>query len=55
MDDNGMAVAMGILALCLAVMVSKRLDRLSRDFDLLIDGDVETVKLRRKLEGREDG
>ncbi len=50
-----MALVVGILALCLAAMVSKRLDRLIRDVDLLVDGDVETVKLRRKLEGREDG
>lgn len=55
MDDNGMALALGIVALVMAAMVAKRLDRLIRDVDLLVDGDVETVKLFRKLERREDG
>ena len=59
MDDNVVALGFAVLALTVAVMVCKQLDRLRRDVDCLVDGDVETVKLRRKLDGypkgREDG
>lgn len=55
MDDNGIALGLAVVALALACMVSKQLDRLRRDVECLVDGDVETVKLRRKLEGRDDG
>jgi HAMP domain-containing protein len=54
-DGNGLAVALAVIALALAVAQAKRIDRLARDMDSLVAGDPETVKLRRKLEGREDG
>jgi hypothetical protein len=55
MDDNGTALAIGLVALVLVLMVDRRLAKLVRDVDCLVDGDTETVKLRRKLEGRDDG
>jgi hypothetical protein len=55
MDDGSTALVLGAVALVLVCMLGKRVERLSRDMDLLVDGDTETVKLRRKLEGREDG
>jgi hypothetical protein len=51
MDDNSAALVMAVIALSMVVLMSKRLDRLARDVDCLVDGDTETVKLRRKLDG----
>jgi hypothetical protein len=55
MDDNpttGWVIA-GI-ALLLCVLNAKRLDRMEKDIRSLADGDTETVKLRRKLDGYSD-
>jgi hypothetical protein len=52
MDDNSsMALGMAITALILVLMEAKRLTRMQQDIDLIADGDTETVKLRRKLDG----
>jgi hypothetical protein len=54
-NDNGLAVGLAVVALALVIAQAKRIDRLTRDLDSLVAGDPDTVKLRRKLEGREDG
>jgi len=53
MEDNGVAVC-AALAIILCVLQAKRIDRLERDVRSLADGDAETVKMRRKLEGGSD-
>jgi hypothetical protein len=50
MEDNGIAIC-AVLAIALCLLQAKRIDRLERDVRSLADGDTETVKLRRKLEG----
>jgi hypothetical protein len=53
-DGNGVAVC-AVLAIALVLLQAKRIDRLERDIRSLADGDTETVKMRRKLEGQSDG
>lgn len=55
MDDNTAALALAVLALATACLAGKQVERLRRDIDSLVDGDIETIKLRRKLERRSDG
>jgi len=51
MDDTSWALTVGALALALWLLTSKRLDRIEREIDLIVDGDLETLKLKRKLDG----
>jgi hypothetical protein len=51
MDDNGLIAFCAALAIALCFIQSKRIDRLEREMDLIVDGDMETLKLRRKLDG----
>jgi len=51
MEDNTSLVVLTALALTLGIMNSKRIDRIIREIDLIVDGDIETLKLRRKLDG----
>lgn len=52
MNDTAWGIA--ALALALVILEGHRITKLERDIDLLVDGDTETLKLRRKLEGRRD-
>jgi hypothetical protein len=53
MDDTGWILALG--AFCLVIALGNRMAKLEREIDMLVDGDTETLKLRRKLEGRTSG
>jgi hypothetical protein len=54
MDDNTTGWVIAGIALLLWVLNAKRLDRMEKDIRSLTDGDAETVKLRRKLDGYPD-
>jgi hypothetical protein len=54
MDDNTTGWVIAGIALLLCVLNAKRLDRMEKDIRSLTDGDAETVKLRRKLDGYPD-
>ncbi len=53
MDEAAWVLAIG--AFVLVILEGKRITQLEREIDLLVDGDTETLKLRRKLDGRRDG
>jgi hypothetical protein len=50
MDDSA-AWMLALAAIGLCLLQAKQVGRIERDLNLVIDGDLETVKLRRKLDG----
>lgn len=53
MDEAAWVLAFGAFAL--VILLGNRISKLERDIDMLVDGDTETLRLRRKLDGRRDG
>jgi len=51
MDDNTVLVIVAALALTLGILNAKRIDSISREIDFIVGGDIETLKLKRKLDG----
>ena len=52
--ENSTVATFAILALTLCVLLGKRIDKMQQEIDLLVDGDIETLKLKRKLNGYRD-
>jgi hypothetical protein len=51
--ENNDTLVLAILAvtLALAIIHARRIDRMQQEIDLLADGDLVTLKLKRKLDG----
>jgi len=53
-SDSGNAYVLAFALIGLFVLHSKQLGKMQREIDLIVAGDLETLKLKRKLDGYPD-